>query len=126
MIPTRPTYHHGDLRNSLIQAALALVAERGVEGFSLREAARTVGVSPSACYRHFADREELLAAVAHEGLDTLAEEMRVAAAAYQGASPFDAVRRFWVVQRAPTCTSRSSTPPTSASCTRCPSRSTAA
>ena len=84
MIPTRPTYHHGDLRNSLIRAALALVAERGVEGFSLREAARTVGVSASACYRHFADREELLAAVAHEGLDTLAEEMRVAAEAHQG------------------------------------------
>jgi AcrR family transcriptional regulator len=95
MIPTRPTYHHGDLRNSLIRAALALVAERGVEGFSLREAARTVGVSASACYRHFEDREELLAAVAHEGLDTLAEEMRVAAEAHQGASPFDAVNRFW-------------------------------
>lgn len=95
MIPTRPTYHHGDLRNSLIRAALALVAERGVEGFSLREAARTVGVSASACYRHFADREELLAAVAHEGLDTLAEEMRTAAAAYDGPGAFDAVNRFW-------------------------------
>jgi AcrR family transcriptional regulator len=95
MIPTRPTYHHGDLRNSLIRAALVLVAERGVEGFSLREAARTVGVSASACYRHFADREELLAAVAHEGLDTLAEEMRVAAAAHEGPTAFDAVRRFW-------------------------------
>jgi AcrR family transcriptional regulator len=95
MIPTRPTYHHGDLRNSLIRAALALVAERGVEGFSLREAARTVGVSASACYRHFADREELLAAVAHEGLDTLAEEMRVAAAVHEGPTPFDAVNRFW-------------------------------
>jgi AcrR family transcriptional regulator len=94
-ITTRPTYHHGDLRNSLIQAALVLVAEHGVEGFSLREAARTVGVSASACYRHFADREELLAAVAHEGLDTLAEEMRVAAAAHDGPSAFDAVHRFW-------------------------------
>jgi AcrR family transcriptional regulator len=95
MIPTRPTYHHGDLRNSLIRAALALVAERGVEGFSLREAARTVGVSASACYRHFADREELLAAVAHEGLDTLAEQMRVAAEAHPGTDAFDAVHRFW-------------------------------
>src|SRR6476646_9579187 len=95
IVPTRPTYHHGDLRNSLIRAALGLVAERGVEGFSLREAARTVGVSASACYRHFADREELLAAVAHEGLDTLSEEMRTAAAAYDGATAFDAVNRFW-------------------------------
>lgn len=95
VIPTRPTYHHGDLRNSLIRAALALVAENGVEGFSLREAARTVGVSASACYRHFADREELLAAVAHEGLDTLAEQMRVAAEAYDGPSASDAVHRYW-------------------------------
>jgi AcrR family transcriptional regulator len=95
IIPTRPTYHHGDLRNSLIRAALALVAERGVEGSSLREAARTVGVSASACYRHFADREELLAAVAHEGLDTLAEEMRVAATAHEGPGAHNAVNRFW-------------------------------
>lgn len=95
MLPTRPTYHHGDLRNSLIQAALTLVTERGVDGFSLRGAARTVGVSPSACYRHFADREALLAAVAHEGLDTLAEAMSVAAAPYSDATPYDAVRRFW-------------------------------
>jgi AcrR family transcriptional regulator len=72
-----------------------LVAERGVEGFSLREAARTVGVSASACYRHFADREELLAAVAHEGLDTLAQQMRTAAEAHAGDNPFDAVNRFW-------------------------------
>jgi AcrR family transcriptional regulator len=94
-ITTRPTYHHGDLRNSLIRAALALVSEHGVEGFSLREAARTVGVSASACYRHFADREELLAAVAHEGLDTLAEEMRTAAASHDAPGAFGAVRRFW-------------------------------
>jgi AcrR family transcriptional regulator len=100
MIPTRQTYHHGDLRNSLIRAALDLVAERGVEGFSLREAARTVGVSASACYRHFADREELLAAVAHQGLDTLAENMRVAAEPYDGANAFDTVRRFWAYSEA--------------------------
>src|SRR4051812_40703994 len=95
LLPTRPTYHHGDLRNSLIQAALTLVAERGVDGFSLRGAARTVGVSPSACYRHFADREALLAAVAHEGLDKLAADMRTAAAPYPDVTPHDAVRRFW-------------------------------
>ena len=119
MLPTRPTYHHGDLRNSLIRAALTLVAERGVDGFSLRGAARTVGVSPSACYRHFADREALLAAVAHEGLDTLAEAMRVAAAPY---AEDDAARSCAVSgpTAAPTCTSRSSIPPTSASCTPLP------
>ena len=100
MLPTRPTYHHGDLRNSLIRAALTLVAERGVDGFSLRGAARTVGVSPSACYRHFADREALLAAVAHEGLDTLAEAMRVAAAPYAEETPAQVVRRFWAYSSA--------------------------
>jgi AcrR family transcriptional regulator len=100
LLPTRPTYHHGDLRNSLITAALTLVAERGVDGFSLRGAARTVGVSPSACYRHFTDREELLAAVAHEGLDTLAEAMRVAAAPYPEPSAAHAVRRFWAYSSA--------------------------
>jgi AcrR family transcriptional regulator len=100
VLPTRPTYHHGDLRNSLIRAALTLVAERGVDGFSLRGAARTVGVSPSACYRHFADREALLAAVAHEGLDTLAEAMRVAAAPYAEETPLQVVRRFWAYSSA--------------------------
>src|SRR3979411_3052913 len=100
VIPTRPTYHHGDLRNSLIRSALALVAEHGVEGFSLREAARTVGVSASACYRHFADRDELLAAVAHEGLERLGEETRTAGAAQEGVSAFDAVNRFWAYSEA--------------------------
>ncbi len=100
MLPTRPTYHHGDLRNSLIQAALTLVAERGVDGFSLRGAARTVGVSPSACYRHFTDRDALLAAVAHEGLDTLAAAMRVAAAPYSEPTAAHAVRRFWAYSSA--------------------------
>ena len=110
IIPTRPTYHHGDLRNSLIRAALGLVAERGVEGFSLREAARTVGVSASACYRHFADREELLAAVAHEGLDTLADEDARRRGGPRGRhAPFDAVRRFWdYSERVPALRARAS------------------
>lgn len=60
-------YHHGDLRRSLVAAALALVRERGVEGFTLREAARRVGVSQTAPYRHFETKEALLAAVAEEG-----------------------------------------------------------
>lgn len=64
---TKASYHHGDLRNALLEAALKLVAERGPEGFSLREAARAVGVSPAAVYRHFSDRMALLAAIASEG-----------------------------------------------------------
>jgi AcrR family transcriptional regulator len=65
-------YHHGDLRAALVDAAIALIAERGVRGFSLAEASRRVGVSAAAPYRHFADRDELLAAVAGRGLDLFA------------------------------------------------------
>jgi len=79
MTPARATYHHGDLRRTLLNTALTLVAERGPEGFSLREAARAVGVSPAAAYRHFADKPELLAALAAEGHGRLAATMEKAA-----------------------------------------------
>ena len=71
----REHYHHGDLRNALLSAALKLVAKRGVEGFSLREAARAVGVSAAAAYRHFEDKSALLAELALEGLVRLANRM---------------------------------------------------
>jgi AcrR family transcriptional regulator len=61
-------YHHGDLRAALVDAAIDLIAERGVRDFSLAEASRRVGVTVAAPYRHFADREDLLAAVAVRGL----------------------------------------------------------
>ncbi|MFE7114709.1 TetR/AcrR family transcriptional regulator [Streptomyces sp. NPDC057654] len=60
----RSTYHHGDLRNALLQATRELVRERGARGFSVSEAARRAGVSISAPYRHFADRDAMLAATA--------------------------------------------------------------
>jgi AcrR family transcriptional regulator len=60
----RGRYHHGDLRAALIDTAIELIGERGVRGFSLTEASRRLGVAGSAPYAHFADREELLAAVA--------------------------------------------------------------
>ncbi len=74
-------YHHGDLRNALLAAAPDLVARHGVEGFSLREAARAVGVSSAAAYRHFEDRSALLRALAHQGLAGLAQRMEEALAA---------------------------------------------
>jgi AcrR family transcriptional regulator len=83
--PRRGGYHHGDLRNALVAAALKLVAKHGVEGFSLREAARAVGVSPAAAYRHFQDRSALLKALAHEGLARLALKMEQAVATAPGA-----------------------------------------
>jgi AcrR family transcriptional regulator len=58
----RASYHHGDLRSSLIEATTAIVAEVGVRGFSVAEAARRTGVSSGAPFRHFADRDALLAA----------------------------------------------------------------
>lgn len=66
-------YHHGDLKAALVDAAVALIAERGLRGFSLAEASRRVGVSAAAPYRHFADRDELLAAVAVRALRTFAD-----------------------------------------------------
>jgi AcrR family transcriptional regulator len=76
--PARASYHHGDLRNALLQAALKLVAKKGIEGFSLREAARAVGVSAAAAYRHFDDRSALLAALALDGMGRLAARMEEA------------------------------------------------
>jgi AcrR family transcriptional regulator len=73
-------YHHGDLRRSLINAALALVNEEQAWDFSLREVARRAGVSHNAPYNHFADKRELLAAVAEAGFLTLRDKMHRAAA----------------------------------------------
>lgn len=65
-------YHHGDLRSALVDAAIGLIAERGVRGFSLAEASRRLGVSAAAPYRHFTDRDDLLAAVAVRSLQVFA------------------------------------------------------
>ncbi|WP_420237479.1 TetR/AcrR family transcriptional regulator [Telmatobacter bradus] len=71
-------YHHENLRASLLEAAVALVGERGPRGFTLREVARRAGVSHNAPYRHFASRDELLKAVAEEGFERLREDMILA------------------------------------------------
>ena len=65
-------YHHGDLRSALVDAAIAVIAERGVRGFSLAEATRRLGVTTAAPYRHFADRDALLAAAAARALSDFA------------------------------------------------------
>jgi AcrR family transcriptional regulator len=65
-------YHHGDLRAALVDAAIDVIAERGVHGFSVAEASRRLGVSTAAPYRHFADRDELLAAVCVRALQVFA------------------------------------------------------
>src|SRR5262245_32592793 len=62
-------YHHGNLKEALIRAALELIAEKGPAGFTFAEAARWAGVSPAAPYRHYRDRDELLSDVARRGFD---------------------------------------------------------
>jgi len=64
-------YHHGHLREALLEAAIQLIAEVGPAGFTLREVARRAGVSHNAPYRHFPDREDLLAGVAAQGFREL-------------------------------------------------------
>jgi AcrR family transcriptional regulator len=76
----RDTYHHGDLKRALTEAALGLVSEKGPKGFTLREVARRAGVSTAAPYRHFADKADLLAAVATQGFVQLHETLSAVAA----------------------------------------------
>lgn len=78
------SYHHGDLRAALIDAALALVEEAGGDEVSLREVARRVGVSATAVYRHFPDKNALMAALARVALERLAAAQRSASAAAGG------------------------------------------
>jgi AcrR family transcriptional regulator len=65
----RRGYHHGNLKEALVEAALALIRAKGPGGFSFAEAARAAGVSPAAPYRHFRDREALMAEVARRGFE---------------------------------------------------------
>src|SRR6202012_4104990 len=75
---TERGYHHGNLKEALLQAALGLIAEKGPAGFTFAEAARSAGVSPAAPYRHFRDRDELLASIAQQGFENF--EARLTAA----------------------------------------------
>jgi AcrR family transcriptional regulator len=90
-------YHHGDLRQTLIDAGMELLRSRAVSDLSLREVARAVGVSPTAVYRHFPDKAALLYALCEEGAQALA---RMQAEAMAGASDagtgFDATGRAYV------------------------------
>ena len=98
---SKTAYHHGDLRSALVEAGLAILAEGGDLGaLSLREAARRAGVSAMAPYRHFADKDALLAAVATVGFERLAAALRAADAA---ASPVAALKAQGVAYVAFAC-----------------------
>jgi AcrR family transcriptional regulator len=74
-MPSKTTYHHGDLRAACVSAAMELLEESGETALSLRAVARRAGVSPAAPYRHYADREALVSAVAAVGYRQLAERL---------------------------------------------------
>ena len=76
----RRGYHHGNLREALINAALGLISEKGTAGFTFADAARAAGVSAAAPYRHFRDRDALMADVAQRGFEQLEGDLALAAA----------------------------------------------
>ncbi len=80
-LTARKGYHHGALREALLSAARKLIAEKGVAGFTLADATRLAGVSGAAPYRHFRDKDELVAEVARLGFQAFAERLGAAAAA---------------------------------------------
>jgi AcrR family transcriptional regulator len=88
--PAPKPYHHGDLRRVLVEAALQLVSEGGMEAVSVREAARRAGVSPGAPFRHFASRDALMQAVAEEAQRRFRTEIEAALAD----GPGDPLGRF--------------------------------
>jgi AcrR family transcriptional regulator len=80
----KEAYHHGDLRSALVNLAMEHVRKNGADSFSLREAARDAGVTSGAAYKHFADKDELLSAVAAEALNLLAHRSQKATAGLKG------------------------------------------
>lgn len=90
---TRPTYHHGDLRRALLEAGVGLARAGGPDAVALRAATRTAGVAPNAAYRHFADRDALLLAVALHAQSLVAAAMeRELAGADRDADPLRRAR----------------------------------
>lgn len=77
-MPKKRGYHHGNLREALIDAALGLIEQKGPQGFSLSEAAKDAGVTPAAVYRHFQGREDLLTEIARQGFEIFADLMEFA------------------------------------------------
>lgn len=92
----RRGYHHGNLREALVEAALRLIAEKGAGGFTFADAARAAGVSPAAPYRHFRDRDALIADVARRGFEQFATALE---AAWADGRP-DPFRAFEAIGRA--------------------------
>jgi AcrR family transcriptional regulator len=106
-------YHHGNLKQALVDAALRLIEEKGPTGFTLSEAAKNAGVTPAAVYRHFEGREDLIAECARQGHEIFADLMEFA---FNDGKPsaLAASRR----RAAPISPSRASTPATTWRCSK--------
>lgn len=90
MTPAKSSYHHGDLRTALLDAALAIINELGPQQLTIREVARRAGVSHTAPYRHFADKDELIVAVVEQGFELMRQTM----ADKKAAAPQDPINQF--------------------------------
>jgi AcrR family transcriptional regulator len=88
----RKGYHHGNLKEALVEAARRFIAERGLGGFTLADAAKLVGVTPAALYRHFSGRDALVTEVAGRGFTLLAE--RLGRAVRGGGTPLERFTRM--------------------------------
>ncbi|WP_417248948.1 TetR/AcrR family transcriptional regulator [Celeribacter sp.] len=91
-------YHHGNLRQALVDAALKLIEEKGPTGFTLSEAAKSAGVTPAAVYRHFEGREDLIAEIARQGYEVFADLLDYAYSTGQPSAlaSFEAVGRAYL------------------------------
>lgn len=88
----RRGYHHGNLAEALVEAARQLLAEKGPDGFTLKDAAKLAGVSAAAPYRHFRDRAALIGAVSDRGFEHFSQRLEEAASG--GKDPADALARI--------------------------------
>ena len=94
-MPKKKTYHHGDLKNALIEAGADILSKEGVSGLSLRKVAQKAGVSHTAPYAHFADKQALIAAISTEGYRRLHADLAVVVQHYQGDPARQLVEGAW-------------------------------
>jgi AcrR family transcriptional regulator len=94
-MPKKKTYHHGDLKNALIKAGVEILAKDGVSGLSLRKVASRAGVSHTAPYSHFADKQALIAAISTEGFRQLYERVNSVAEEYKTKPSMQLVEVGW-------------------------------
>jgi AcrR family transcriptional regulator len=94
-MPKKKTYHHGDLKNALIKAGVKILAKDGVSGLSLRKVASKAGVSHTAPYSHFADKQALIAAISTEGFRQLYERVNKVVEEYKTEPSRQLIETAW-------------------------------